>query len=89
MHTAVRINEVIVDKSHSAQLILINLPGPPKKETGYENCILLMCTHFITRTIDTHNFLFMFNTCKKIIDYAGTETIAKKPKFAKLLREIK
>jgi len=40
MHTAVRINEVIVERSHDAKLILINLPGPPKKEAGYENCIL-------------------------------------------------
>lgn len=40
MHTAVRINEVIVERSHDAKLILINLPGPPKKESGYENCIL-------------------------------------------------
>ena len=40
MHTAVRINEVIVERSHDARLILINLPGPPKRESGYENCIL-------------------------------------------------
>lgn len=45
MHTAVRINEVIVERSHDARLILINLPGPPKRESGYENCILLLTTH--------------------------------------------
>lgn len=37
MHTAVRLNEVIVQKSHDARLVLINLPGPPKNESGYEN----------------------------------------------------
>lgn len=40
MHTAVRINSVIEQKSHEAKLVLINLPGPPSRETGYENCIL-------------------------------------------------
>lgn len=40
MHTAVRLNEVIVEKSHDAQLVVINLPGPPKNSDGDENCIL-------------------------------------------------
>jgi potassium/chloride transporter 4/5/6 len=30
MHTAVKLNESIVGKSHDAKLVLLNLPGPPK-----------------------------------------------------------
>ncbi|XP_058809143.1 solute carrier family 12 member 4 isoform X2 [Phymastichus coffea] len=30
MHTAIKLNEVIVNKSHDAQLVILNLPGPPK-----------------------------------------------------------
>ncbi|XP_064611354.1 solute carrier family 12 member 4-like isoform X2 [Liolophura sinensis] len=37
MHTAVRLNETIVDKSHSAHLVILNMPAPPKSEAGEEN----------------------------------------------------
>jgi len=40
MHTAVGLNEVIVERSHEAQLVIINLPGVPKSAAGDENCIL-------------------------------------------------
>eukprot|EP00095_Tigriopus_kingsejongensis_P012275 maker-scaffold577_size191314-snap-gene-0.33 protein:Tk12275 transcript:maker-scaffold577_size191314-snap-gene-0.33-mRNA-1 annotation:"solute carrier family 12 member 4 isoform x2" len=30
MHTAVRLNEVIVNRSHEAKLVILNLPSPPK-----------------------------------------------------------
>lgn len=42
MHTAVRLNETIVSKSHEAKLVILNLPGPPKNESGNENCILFL-----------------------------------------------
>ncbi|XP_056382420.1 solute carrier family 12 member 4 isoform X1 [Hyla sarda] len=37
MHTAVKLNEVIVTKSHDAKLVLLNMPGPPKITDGDEN----------------------------------------------------
>ncbi|KAF7242781.1 Solute carrier family 12 member 6 [Varanus komodoensis] len=42
MHTAVKLNEVIVNRSHDARLVLLNMPGPPKNTDGDENCILLL-----------------------------------------------
>ncbi|CAL9694263.1 unnamed protein product [Knipowitschia caucasica] len=37
MHTAVKLNEVIVNKSHDARLVLLNMPGPPRNQDGDEN----------------------------------------------------
>ncbi|KAL6118366.1 slc12a6 [Pungitius sinensis] len=37
MHTAVKLNEVIVNKSHEARLVLLNMPGPPRNTEGDEN----------------------------------------------------
>lgn len=42
MHTAVRLNEVIVKKSRDAKLVLLNMPGPPRNRNGDENCILYL-----------------------------------------------
>lgn len=44
MHTAVKLNEVIVNKSHEAQLVILNLPSPPRdiKLEREANCILLI-----------------------------------------------
>uniref|UniRef100_A0A8C7CAX2 Solute carrier family 12 member 5 n=1 Tax=Oncorhynchus kisutch TaxID=8019 RepID=A0A8C7CAX2_ONCKI len=41
MHTALRLNGVIVKKSSEAKLVLLNMPGPPNNRSGDENCILL------------------------------------------------
>ncbi|XP_063154800.1 solute carrier family 12 member 7 isoform X2 [Candoia aspera] len=37
MHTAVKLNGVVLNKSHHAQLVLLNMPGPPKNRHGDEN----------------------------------------------------
>uniref|UniRef100_H3AAP7 Solute carrier family 12 member 7a n=2 Tax=Latimeria chalumnae TaxID=7897 RepID=H3AAP7_LATCH len=37
MHTAVKLNEVVVNKSQDAQLVLLNMPGPPKNRQGDDN----------------------------------------------------
>lgn len=40
MHTAVKLNGVVLNKSQDAQLVLLNMPGPPRNRQGDENCIL-------------------------------------------------
>uniref|UniRef100_A0A8C2J9M6 Solute carrier family 12 member 5a n=1 Tax=Cyprinus carpio TaxID=7962 RepID=A0A8C2J9M6_CYPCA len=42
MHTALRLNEVIVKKSQEAKLVLLNMPGPPKNRSGEENYMEFM-----------------------------------------------
>ncbi|XP_008305972.1 solute carrier family 12 member 7 isoform X3 [Cynoglossus semilaevis] len=37
MHTAVKLNEVVVNKSQGAHLVLLNMPGPPRNKGGDEN----------------------------------------------------
>ncbi|XP_070701876.1 solute carrier family 12 member 7-like [Pempheris klunzingeri] len=37
MHTAVKLNGVVVQKSQNSQLVLLNMPGPPKNKKGDEN----------------------------------------------------
>ena len=40
MNTSVKLNELIVNKSHNSALVVVNLPGPPKRTEDEENCIL-------------------------------------------------
>jgi len=51
MHTAVGLNEVIVERSHEAQLVIINLPGVPKSAAGDENCILSSLLHTYVKIV--------------------------------------
>ncbi|XP_044075088.1 solute carrier family 12 member 7-like isoform X2 [Siniperca chuatsi] len=37
MHTAVKLNDVVVKKSKNSELVLLNMPGPPKNKKGDEN----------------------------------------------------
>lgn len=40
MHTAVKLNGVVVKNSKNSQLVLLNMPGPPRNKKGDANCIL-------------------------------------------------
>ena len=49
MNTSVKLNELIVTKSHDASLVIVNLPGAPSVSGDEENC---ECSH------DLHNTMF-------------------------------
>lgn len=51
MHTAVKLNEVIVSRSHDAQLVILNLPGPPRdtKLERESNCKYIFKKLFIIK----------------------------------------
>jgi len=58
MHTAVRLNEAIVSKSHDAQLVILNLPSPPKS-IGLDRDASCKCPfqqHFLFSIIETFDF---------------------------------
>ena len=40
MNTSVKLNELIVNNSHNASLVMVNLPGPPHNPESDQNCIL-------------------------------------------------
>ena len=40
MHTAVKLNAAVLTKSQNAELVLLNMPGPPRNAEGDQNCIL-------------------------------------------------
>lgn len=67
MHTAVKLNEVVVNKSQGAQLVLLNMPGPPKNRGGDENCILntiiwllLKINKLVTFTVTNRDVVVLF-----------------------------
>ncbi|XP_034743915.1 solute carrier family 12 member 7-like isoform X2 [Etheostoma cragini] len=37
MHTAVKLNEAVLKKSRDSELVLLNMPGPPKNKKGDDN----------------------------------------------------
>lgn len=81
MHTAVKLNEVIVNRSHDARLVLLNMPGPPRNTDGDENCILcnvirkqkVLCVSVFWDVLDakTKSFLsdLSFLTCTSDMEF--------------------
>lgn len=70
MHTALRLNEIIVKKSSEAKLVLLNMPGPPKTRTGDENCILYLpigLLRGVSNMLVTHSFPYTTNHIGKCI----------------------
>lgn len=51
MHTAVKLNEVIVNRSHQAKLVILNLPGPPKGEDPQREANCKPCDYYVSRNV--------------------------------------
>ena len=56
MHTAVKLNEAIVNKSHEAKLVILNLPSPPKvigpdRDSSCKSLFLLLYTIVFVRQL--------------------------------------
>ena len=47
MNTSVKLNELIINKSHDAALVIVNLPGAPPNKQDEENCILTL--HLVSK----------------------------------------
>jgi len=72
MHTAVKLNEVIVNKSHDAQLVILNLPGPPRdtKIERESNCILsLFMYKFLYHACVLYIFYINSAICSMVYPY--------------------
>ena len=53
MHTAVKLNEVIVAKSHEAKLVILNLPSPPKAIGPDKDASCKYIIHFFSSKAET------------------------------------
>ncbi|RCN53325.1 amino acid permease [Ancylostoma caninum] len=63
MHTAVRLNELIIEHSLNSQLVLLNLPKPPKGKEGLDDYI-----HYLEVLSDKINrVMFVRGTGKEVI----------------------
>lgn len=52
MHTAVKLNEAIVAKSHDAKLVILNLPGPPKVVGKDKDCSYMEFLEVLTEGLE-------------------------------------
>jgi len=52
MHTAVKLNEVIVSKSHDAQLVIVNRPGPPTLQSAKNDSNYMEFLEVLTEGLD-------------------------------------
>jgi len=52
MHTAVKLNEAIVAKSHEAKLVILNLPGPPKVVGKDKDCSYMEFLEVLTEGLE-------------------------------------
>lgn len=75
MHTAVRLNEVIIKKSKEAKLVLLNMPGPPRNRVGNENCILYLMSASHWPNYGERGVAYLFN----IPHHKGTIEHLRKP----------
>ncbi|ETN80639.1 hypothetical protein NECAME_09062 [Necator americanus] len=63
MHTAVRLNELIIEHSLNSQLVLLNLPKPPRGKEGLDDYI-----HYLEVLSDKINrVMFVRGTGKEVI----------------------
>uniref|UniRef100_F1KS71 Sodium/chloride cotransporter 3 n=2 Tax=Ascaris TaxID=6251 RepID=F1KS71_ASCSU len=63
MHTAVRLNEIIIENSLNSQLVLLNLPKPPIRKEGLEDYI-----HYLeVLTDNVKRVLFVRGTGQEVI----------------------
>lgn len=52
MHTAVKLNEAIVYKSHDSKLVILNLPGPPKTIGKDKDCSYMEFLEVLTEGLE-------------------------------------
>lgn len=67
MHTSLKLNEVIRKMSSEAQLVILNLPGPPRdtKMERESNCILSLYEYFTIKKIIS--FYYKETNCYNLI----------------------
>lgn len=65
MHSAVRLNQQIRDRSNDAQLVLINLPAPPSKHTSLTAYSYMEYVDVLTEGLD--RLLLMRGSGREVI----------------------